>query len=257
MAVDPPIFIVGSGRSGTTLLRMMLDSHPAISCGEETKFLADLAPILGAHWRLLSTYGFSREWWADRIRGFYSGFQEEYLARRGKRRWAEKTPTYTRHLGFVDELFPTALYVHVIRDGRDVVASYRDRWGYRAALRAANSIWAFDVKTARDFGTGLPAGRYHELRYEALVSDPEATLRALLEFLGEPWDPQVLRFDEVSHDTTERYAEFTAARRAKSGEADAIYRSRVGAGGRRIDPVLRAVLQRSSGGLLTELGYQE
>ncbi len=253
---ERPIFIIGSARSGTTLLRMMLDSHPRISCGEETKFLADLAPILGDHWRLLSRYGFERDWWLERIRDFYGGFQAAYLAKRGKgRRWAEKTPGYTLHLAFVDELFPDAQYVHIIRDGHDVVASFRERWGYRAGVRAANSVWAHYVRTARTFGATLPADRYHELRYEALVGDPEGTMRALLEFLGEDWDPQVLRFDEIPHDTTDHYAAFTAERREVGGDRAAIYRSRVGVGRRRLDPVLRGLLYRSSRSLLAELGY--
>ena len=124
MPADSPIFIIGCGRSGTTLLRMMLDSHPRISAGEETKFLTDLQPIVGEHWSLLSAYGFSREWWLDRIRAFYGDFQAEYLAKRGKQRWAEKTPGYTFHLDFIAELFPDAQYVHVIRDGRDVALSW-------------------------------------------------------------------------------------------------------------------------------------
>jgi Sulfotransferase family len=250
-----PIFIIGCGRSGTTLLRMMLDSHARLSCGEETKFLQDLERLLTSHWPLLATYGLERGWWLERIRGFYTGFQAEYLARRGKQRWAEKSPGYTLHLDFINELFPDAQYVHLIRDGRDVVASYRDRWGYRAALRAANSIWPAFVRTARAFGASLPAERYHELRYEALVADPEATMRALLGFLGEAWDPQVLRYDQVEHDTTERYEAFTARRRRDSDEDVAIYRSRVGRGRQRLDPVLRVTLWRSSRGLLSELGY--
>lgn len=253
---DRPIFIIGCARSGTTLLRMMLDSHPRISCGEETKFLTDLLPILTAHWRLLAPYGFDRAWWLGRIRDFYGGFQAEYLARRDKQRWAEKTPGYTLHLDFVDELFPNAQYVHILRDGHDVVASFRDRWGYRAALRAANSVWAHYVRTGRAFGAGRPAGRYHEIRYESLVTDPEASMRALLDFLGEPWDPQVLRYDEVPHDTTERYERFTRGRREAGGESSAIYRSRVGARRGRLDPALHGLLHRSAGPLLDELGYR-
>jgi hypothetical protein len=159
------------------------------------------------------------------------------------------------HLGFIDELFPDAQYVHIIRDGRDVVASFRDRWGYRSGVRAANSIWAHYVRTARDFGRGLQPDRYHELRYEALVGETEPTVRALLAFLGEEWDPQVLRYHEVDHDTTERYAAFTAKRREAAGDDAAIYQSRVGAGRRALDPVLRALLARSGGSLLSELGY--
>jgi hypothetical protein len=252
---DRPIFIIGCARSGTTLLRMILDSHPRISCGEETKFLADLEPIVGAHQRLLASYGFDRAWWLDRIRDMYGGFQAAYLERRGKARWAEKTPSYTLHLAFVEELYPDAQYIHIIRDGRDVVASFRDRWGYRSGVRAANSIWAHYVRTAREFGAHLPAGRYHELRYEALVGESEPTVRDLLAFLGEEWDPQVLRYHEIEHDTTERYAAFTASRREASGEDAPIYQSRVGAGKHALDPVLKALLARSGGSLMSELGY--
>lgn len=250
-----PIFIIGCARSGTTLLRMILDSHPRISCGEETKFLTDLEPIVGAHQRLLASYGFDRAWWLDRVREMYGGFQAAYMEKRGKARWAEKTPSYTMHLGFIEELFPEAQYIHIIRDGRDVVASFRDRWGYRSGVRAANSIWAHYVRTARDFGKDLPPGRYRELRYEALVKDTEPTVRALLAFLGEEWAPQVLRYHEVEHDTTERYATFTAKRRQAAGDDAAIYRSRVGAGKRALDPVLKALLARSGGSLMSELGY--
>lgn len=252
---ERPVFIVGCARSGTTLLRMMLDSHPRISCGEETKFLADLEPIVGAHWRLLAPYGFDRAWWLERIREFYAGFQAAYLAPRGKARWADKSPIYTLHLDFVESLFPTAQYVHLIRDGHDVVASFRDRWGYRAAVRAANSVWAHYVRTARAFGAGLPPERYHELRYEALVADPEAAMRSLLAFLDEEWDPGVLHPEQADHATTERYAMFTAGRRQATGDEAAIYQSRVGAGKQGLDPVLRALLHRSSGSLLAELGY--
>jgi hypothetical protein len=255
VAIARPIFIVGCARSGTTLLRLMLDSHPGIAAGEETKFLVDLEPILGEHWRLLQTYGFSRAWWVERMRSFYGGFMTDYAARKGKRRWAEKTPGYTFHLDFVDELFPEAQYVHLIRDGREVAASFRERWGYMAGLRAANSVWRESIVRARAFGEQLAAHRYHELRYEALVADPERELRSLLAFLGEDWDDVVLRYDDLPHDTTERYTQYSSKRRAESGGEQGVYRSSAGRGRRRLDPALRAVLMRSSGKLLAELGY--
>lgn len=250
---DRPIFVIGAPRSGTTLLRMILDSHPAISCGEETHFLRDLEPIVGAQWRMLAPYAVPRDWWLARIRALYTDFQAQVLTRRGKRRWAEKDPTYTRILPFIGELFPDALYVHVVRDGRDVVASFRDRWGWRSAARAANGGWADHVRAARALATGPTADRYHEIRYETMVADPEGTLRPLFAFLGEAWDPVVLRFDEQEHAATERYTRFTAQRRAEGGETGAIYRSRVGAGGRRLDPALRLLLRRSAGDLLRAL----
>lgn len=248
-----PIFIVGAPRSGTTLLRLILDSHPAISCGEETHFLRELEPIVGRHWRMVEPYGFPRAYWIGRIRDLYTGFQADVLAGRGKRRWAEKDPTYTLLLPFIGELFPDALYVHLLRDGRDVVASARERWGWRSGARMANGEWRRYVEAARSLAGGPTAERYHEVRYEALVADPEGTLRPLFAFLGEPWDPVVLRFDEQEHAATERYRRFTAQRRAEGGESGAIYRSRVGSGGRGLDPLLRLLLARSSGRLLRSL----
>jgi hypothetical protein len=255
VASDAPIFVIGCGRSGTTLLRMILDSHPRISCGEETKFLIDLQSIVTRYWGLLSTYGLERAFWIDHIRRLYLDFQGAYLERRGKARWADKTPTYTPHLPFIDELFPTAQYVHLLRDGHDVVASHRERWGWRAGARAANSIWVSYVRAARAFGARLPPGRFHELRYEDLVTTPEPTARALFAFLCEDWDPAVLQYQEQAHDTTERHAQFTQARRAESGEQATIYRSRVGAGKASLDPALHRLLHLRAGELLAELGY--
>jgi hypothetical protein len=250
-----PILIIGSARSGTTMLRLILDTHPRISCGEETHLLQTMEPAMSRHWRLLERYGFPRGYWTTRLAAFYGGAMSDYATGRGKARWADKDPSNTLLLPFADELFPDAQYIHLIRDGHDVVASHRDRWGYRSGLRAARGVWRRYVDIAREFGARQPPGRYHELRYEALVAQPEAQLRELFAFLGEVWEPAVLEFDRAQHDGTERYSRFTAQRRSEGGDASTIYRSRVGAGRDSLDPVLRTMLHRSSGSLLRELGY--
>jgi hypothetical protein len=254
-ASSPPVFVIGSPRSGTTLLRLILDSHPRISCGEETHFLRDLESVVGRNWQLVATYGLPRSWWIEHIRGLYEAFQAEVLSRNAKARWAEKDPTYTLHLPFIEELFPDALYVHLLRDGHDVVASFRDRWGYRSAARAARTEWARYVTAARELGRRLPGERFLELRYEALVSDPQTQGQRLFEFLGEPWEPSVLEFDPAEHSATDRYQWFSAQQREAGGEESTIYRSRVGTGGASLDPVLRTLLRRRHGDLLRELGY--
>jgi hypothetical protein len=254
-APTAPIFIIGSARSGTTMLRLMLDSHARISSGEETHFLQQMEPVVGKQWRLLERYGFPREYWLDRLRHLYGDFQAEYAARRGKVRWADKDPANTLLLPFVEELFPDAQYIHLLRDGHDVVASHRDRWGYRSGVRSARGAWRKYVEAARSFGDQAGPDRFLEVRYEALVSDPETQLRRMFAFLGEPWDPAVLAFDKAKHDGTERYTQFTAERRSQGGDGNAVYQSRVGAGRSSLDPVLRTMLRRSSGPLLDELGY--
>jgi hypothetical protein len=258
VALDPaaaPIFVIGSPRSGTTLLRLILDSHPHISCGEETHFLRDLESVVGRNWDLVATYGLTRGWWLEHIRALYEAFQAEVLARNGKSRWAEKDPTYTLHLPFIEELFPTALYIHLLRDGHDVVASFRDRWGYRSAARAARTEWARYVDAARALRDRVPGERFLELRYEELVADPEAQGQRLFEFLAEPWHPAVLAFDPAEHSATDRYRWFSAQQREAGDDDRTIYRSRVGTGGDSLDPVLRTLLRRRHGDLLRELGY--
>jgi hypothetical protein len=256
VAVARPIFVIGSPRSGTTLVRLILDSHPRISCGEETHFLRDLEAIVGRNWDLVATYGLDRDWWLGHIRALYDQFQAEVLARSGKSRWAEKDPTYTLHLPFIEELFPDAVYVHLVRDGHDVVASFKDRWGYTAAARAARTEWARYVTAARELGERLPSQRFLEMRYEDLVASPEEEGQRLFGFLGEDWDPAVLEFDPSEHSATERYQWFTASRREAGGEDRTIYQSRVGTGGASLNPVLRTMLRRRHGDLLRELGYE-
>lgn len=242
----PPIFVIGSPRSGTTLTRIILDSHPSISCGPETHFLTDLHRLADAHWWRVERFGVDREYWDQLARDFYAGIHIDYMNRRGRRRWAEKTPGYTLDLDYVDRLFPDARYVHVIRDGRDVVASYRYRWGYRSALNAARD-WVDHVEAGLRFGHRA-GDRYHEFRYEHLVQEPEEVLRSMFAFLEEPWDPRVLNFDQKSP--------LAASRRQQSGDQSLIYTSRVGVGAKELDPVLRRLVEARAGRLLRELGYQ-
>ncbi|UCC29807.1 MAG: sulfotransferase [Phycisphaerales bacterium] len=250
-----PIFVVGSPRSGTTLLRLILDSHPDISCGPETHFLMGLSTIVGRRWELIERYGFEKAYWYQKVAEFFDSFQRGYAERRGKKRWAEKTPYYTTILDFINQLFPSSQFIHIIRDGYDVVASHRDRWGYKSAVRAT-LIWRRYVTLARDFGNTVSHDRYHELRYEDLVRTPAPVLRDLFEFLGEPWDPAVLEYDRGEHDILDGYDAFTKSRRSDDVGQSPIYGSRVGAGKKELGMFLRALFRYRSGALYKELGYR-
>ena len=249
-----PIFVVGCQRSGTTLLRLMLDSHPNISCGPETRFLADLAAVTGENWDRMRLYGFPKEYWHQKFAEMFASIQADYAASRGKTRWADKTPRYALSLEFIDNLFPDSQIIHMIRDGRDVVASHRDRWGWLAAVKAVEK-WPRYVTAARAVGNRLPANRYLEVRYEDLVGETEKTLRGVLEWLDEPWDEAVLAHDTVPHDVHERYAAFSAARREASGTNGAVYRTRVGAHAKEAGPLLRLLFRLRSQRVLRSLGY--
>jgi sulfotransferase family protein len=247
-----PVFVVGCQRSGTTLLRLMLDSHPNLSCGPETRFLQQFAALTGESWDRLGLYGFPPEYWHAKAAEFFDGFQTDYARARGKSRWVDKTPRYALSMDYISTLFPTCQFVHVVRDGRDVVVSHKDRWGWWSAVKAVEK-WPRYIKAARASAASLPGDRYHEVRYEELVRDPESTMRTLLAFLGEEWDDAVLHHDEHPHDVGGQYAERSAARRGDSG--DAVYRSRVGSHRRGLDPVLRLLTRVRAGRTLRAAGY--
>ncbi len=255
--MDSPIFLLGCQRSGTTMLRLVLDSHSRISCGPETRFLTDLRRIVDEKrdWPRLARFGFPREDWLRRIGEFFGGVHADYAAGRGKARWADKTPLYALSVDFVTEVFPDAQIVHVIRDGRDVVVSHRKRFGYWSAVKCVVK-WPRYIRTARAFGARLPPERYHELRYEDAVGDPDKTLRALFEFLGEQWEPGVLEYADRPHDVAGKYTVEADRRRAAAGTDAAIYASRVGTYKRELDPFLRILVRIFSGPMLKELGYR-
>ena len=251
----PPIFIVGCHRSGTTLLRLMLDSHGRISCGPESGLLADLSRLHKRNLGYMRNYRLPDEYWYGKFGEMFSSFKNDYARSKGKTRWADKTPKYALSLDYILKLFPTCQIVHVVRDGRDVVASHRDRWGYWSALKAVEK-WPRYVRAARAAGAKLPPDRYFELRYEKLVGDTEATMRRLLDFVGEPWDADVLQHDKKPHDIAGHYAGFVASRRAGAGApATAVYRNRVGSHKRELDPLLRLLFKLRAQSTLVELGY--
>ncbi|QDY08364.1 sulfotransferase [Micromonospora sp. HM134] len=250
-----PIFLVGCQRSGTTMLRLVLDSHSRVSCGPETRFLADMQRIVGRDWERLARFGFPREYWLGRIADFFGGIQADYARSRGKTRWADKTPLYALSIDFLAEVFPDAQFVHVVRDGRDVVVSHRKRFGYWSAVKCVVK-WPRYIRIARAAGARLPADRYHELRYEETVTDPEKAMRGLFEFLGEPWEVGVLDYDGKQHDVAGKYTAEAERRRTAAGTDAPIYGSRVGTYRRELDPFLRVLVRIFSGATLRELGYR-
>ncbi|MEJ3745114.1 sulfotransferase [Actinomycetes bacterium KLBMP 9797] len=252
---DAPIFLVGCERSGTTMLRLVLDSHSRVSCGPETRFLPDLERVVGRDWERLARFGFERDDWLRRIADFFGGIHADYARKRGKARWADKTPRYAMALPFIAEVFPDAQIVHVIRDGRDVVVSHRKRFGYWSAVKCVVK-WPRVIRAARAAAQSLPAERYHELRYEEAVREPEKTLRALFEFLGEPWEPGVLEYTTKQHDVADKYTVEADRRRAAARTDAPIYGSRVGTYRRELDPLLRLLMWAFSRRMLRDLGYR-
>lgn len=255
----PPIFIVGAPRSGTTILRLMLDSHHNIAAGPETHFLQDFAKGAERYERCYEAYGHDRTYWAERTRDFVGRFHMDYAARKGKGRWCNKTPHYVFRLDFIREAFPDVQVVHIIRDGRAVVLSHFQRWGLRSALRATKN-WRRSIEAAQKFGAKWP-DQYHELRYERLVEDAAQELRRVVDFLGEPWDDAMLKPYEFSHDRTsaahgrKSWTEGPKPKQIAEAEGvSGVYTKRLAAGAE-LNPLLRYILYRRSGRLMRELQY--
>jgi hypothetical protein len=214
--VDAPFFVINSGRAGSTLLQMMLSAHPRLVVTPETHWIVRLAdrhraggppwtglaedlsaePSYRDLWRL--DPGETRRRLAERAPATVAGAIEEvfrqYSDLAGKPRWGDKSPSYALHVARLAELWPEARFVHLVRDGRDVASSLlRVPWGPRSIPGAALH-WRRSVERARRAGERLGPGRFTEVRYERLVAEPEAELRAICAFLGEDFAPGMLEF---------------------------------------------------------------
>ena len=127
---------------------------------------------------------------------FIDAVFSEWAKGQGKPRWGVKTPGFVKLMDSLLQHFPSAQFIHIVRDGRDVVMSMgRVSWGTRNLLRAAES-WKYLTILGRKMGRVMGPGRYHELRYEDLVNDPEGNLRGICKFLGEEFDPAMLSYHE-------------------------------------------------------------
>lgn len=215
--MNQPVFVVGVPRSGTTLLRVMLDSHREIACGPEFPFLTEnVARIWGRTWpctesfstgtplKIFRNFDFSESDVHMFCAGFVDAIFSEFARRRNKRRWAIKVPRMVEKMDYLSRLFPDAFFVHVIRDGRDVVASSlskkreHPRWYPDHEAEDFARDWVQMIGTARSHAKRL--SKYHELRYDHLIEDPRARMQDVLSFIDASWDEDVLRHHELRHD---------------------------------------------------------
>ncbi|HTW63512.1 MAG TPA: sulfotransferase [Bryobacteraceae bacterium] len=238
-----PIFIVGSPRSGTTLIRQLLDRHPSIAICDETHFLplvyarrkafGDLA-VESNRRRLISEYLVNRHFkraslnapeLAERLsreaisyQAMFTSILTYYADLQGKRRIGEKSPQHALHLETLREWFRDSLIIHMVRDPRACVASMLHKpWSRGSAL--GNALrWMKLSQAARKF-RGQPG--YLEVRYEALVTDPDGELRKVCAFVNEEYSPLMLAA-EGSFSTDGRTRD--RARRSVSSERLGVWR---------------------------------
>ncbi|WP_226699956.1 sulfotransferase family protein [Qipengyuania gaetbuli] len=209
-------FILGFQRSGTTMLRLMLDAHPDISVPHETAFIPEIARLpfaQGALERedaetiveLIRNYPFVRKGNLLTERGIAAARQattlpqliaalfEGHAESRGSRIWGDKSPNQTFEIARLARLFPRARFIHLVRDGRACMLSHkRVDWGTRSP-GALSVAWATASLIAEEVGSAL-GSRFLSLRYEQLIRHPRDELERVAEFLGVPFDPLMLDF---------------------------------------------------------------
>lgn len=211
----PAPFVCGVTRSGTTLLRLMLDSHPEVAIPGETHWVPklikgfergpqnaeDAANLAIDHKRWGDFHLDAGELRArinaldpvtaaDTIRAFYMLYAE----REGKSRYGDKTPGYVKEMRRIQRVLPEARFVHIIRDGRDVSLSHlRMNWGPESYAESAR-LWRNRIRKARKMAPSI--NHYMEVHFEDLVADTEGELRRVCDFIELDFDPVMLDYHE-------------------------------------------------------------
>ncbi len=217
-----PFFIVGAGRSGSTLLRVILNRHSLLCIPPESWFLLPLSqkfpfdrPLAGSDidaackiitgHRRWPDFGFDAEWFShqvaekqiDSIRGLCDLFFGLCLERTGKSQWGDKTPPYVQIVPEIMMLYPEARIIYLVRDGRDVANSFIDTRWHGPGAWANCREWIDATRRFASLSTNPNlAGRMLRIRYEDLVTRTEAVLSDICAFLGVDPEPSMLRWDE-------------------------------------------------------------
>jgi hypothetical protein len=219
-----PFFIVGSGRCGTTLLRAMLESHPDVHIPPGNPMLRRAIQEYRRYSRLpwsallrvvLGNMAFHQSWEAfalplgptfrdlaerpPRARHLAGVIDAVYRAHTARhkptaRRWGDKSPLGVLALDGLAPVFPDLRVIYMLRDGRDVAASFVTAFG--DDLSRATMVWLRAIRTAHAFRDRHPS-QYLELRYEHLVREPQPNLLRVAEFLGLEFDERMLRHHEL------------------------------------------------------------
>ncbi len=219
-----PIFVVGHPRSGTTLLRLILNAHSRIVIPPEAHVVSFLrrceskfGPLVNeanrrriverlVAKRRMQEWGLDPEAMYSRCMeaepqtpgGLFAALMSLWAEKEHKPRWGEKTPGTYRFLSDVNGWFPDCQVIHIVRDGRDVAVScltppFADLYDkgnvYEVAVR-----WRHAIHCCRRARRTLGPSRFLEIRYEDLTTDPEGVVRKLCAFLGEAFEEGMLDY---------------------------------------------------------------
>jgi len=203
---EPIVFIGGFPRSGTTLMRVMLDAHPDVRCGEETRILPNILETAVTEWifnddvseSLLSS-GITK----DILDFAISAFIYEIISRHGKpaKYLCNKDPFLLKHTIYLSKLFPKSKFILMIRDARGSINSILKRNIRISNFKKDNLIqsfvfWNNAVETMYSECVSIGIDRCLPVYYEKLVLKPGDEMKRILNFLDIPWDKAVLSHEK-------------------------------------------------------------
>lgn len=275
MPDDTPFFIVGSGRCGSTLLRLILAGHSRIQIPPETWFIGDLVrelplwgpisaaqvdravDIMTGHFRWPDMQIPAEEFRrsasalaAPRLVDVINLVYQHHLRVHGKQRFGDKTPPYFEIIPELSVLYPGAKFIHLIRDGRDVAISFIEN-EYSERYYQRRFDWRRAMRFRRHNNASAHGGRILEVRYEDLVTNLERTVRQICEYLGEEFEPGMLDWHGRADLVPER-----GRQTLHKGLAEPLQTERIGTWRRKLRPfecfAMEACLQND----LRALGYQ-
>jgi hypothetical protein len=197
--LQSPVFLVGSMRSGSTLLRLMLDHHPEIAFDKEFDFAVALVSDTG---QLPSMQSYLA--WIKHVRGMdYEvrpslGYQEQvydFLRQKKATSGGKKYAGATVHVHFdrLRFLWPNARYVHLVRDPRDVARSVLQK-GWAGNIYQASGFWIQAEDCWDSLAVHLSTDQFIELHYEDLVTQTESELSRICQFIGVEFAPAMLDY---------------------------------------------------------------
>ena len=199
-----PVFLVGATRSGTTLLRLMLDSHPEISNFGEFEYAVhmiedDRLPVMADYYRYLDLDRMYRvrSWDIDPKLG-YVDLIRSFLQQAGDRA-GKPFVGATVHSQFdeLPRLWPNARYIHIVRDPRDVARSCIGM-GWCGNAYFGTDYWLEPIRRWKKLSETLPPSRRIQVRYEDLICDTRAQLERICEFIGTDYHDQMMSYPENS-----------------------------------------------------------